>query len=55
MSTETVHLRIYDDRSRDVPQPLGPMAVEVPWRATDEQVVEAIKAEHVMLAYLDER
>lgn len=35
-------LRIYDDRS-DAPQPVGPVALDVPDDATDDQVIEAIR------------
>jgi hypothetical protein len=35
-------LRIYDDHS-DVPQPSGPVRVDVPEGATDEQVIAKIQ------------
>jgi hypothetical protein len=45
MTTATVvHLRIYDDLS-DMPQPTGPVGVEVPDEATDDQIIEALSRE----------
>jgi len=41
MTTPAVQLRVYDDRLA-VPQPTGPVAIEVPDDATDDQIVEAI-------------
>jgi hypothetical protein len=41
-----VQLRIYDDTS-DVPQPQGPVILNVPDGASDEQIVEQIRREWV--------
>jgi hypothetical protein len=40
----THYLRIYDDRS-DAPQPIGPLTLDVPEDASDDEITEAIRRE----------
>lgn len=42
----TISVRTYDHRS-DAPQPLGPVGLEVPDGASDEQIIEQIRREWV--------
>jgi hypothetical protein len=42
--TERVYLRTYDHLS-EVPQPSGPVVLEVPDGATDDQIIEVIERE----------
>ena len=37
------HLRIYDDNDRETPQPAGPVALDVPEDATDDEIRRVIE------------